>query len=510
VTPDPRSNDARRFRWLLVLTLVAYAAAGVGIYVTEAPPAFELKNPKYRIAQLLLRSEEDARKKAEEEAKKLAEEEAKRRAAEEAKRKAEEEARKKAEEEARKKAEEEARKRADEEAKRRAEEEARRKAEEEARRLAEEEARRKADAEARQRAEEEAQRRAEEEARKKADEALRQAEQERRQAEDERRRAEEEARRAEEEARRLAEEARIRAAEEARRQAEAEVRRQAEAEARRLAEEEARRKAEEEARRQAEEAARLARIRAALEEKRRREEEARRNQEAAMSAGLMAGMETLDEDVQEFLPESQKPLVGSPEGNLLGGEAPLPKPDASAPATGGGIPQADLAEIDDLLGNLEDMEGIDKILGDAAAGEAATKEEILAFLDDVAAGRVSGPMVARDTTVVESPFRILGEVGGVSIRKADEITRIILSHRAELRDLYEKALVNNPGFAGVVTVRMVIGADGAVHGALVEGSTTGVPGFDQAVVGRVLSWRFPAVAAGEVTGVYPFRFSEAR
>jgi TonB family protein len=506
VSPDPRPNDTRRFRVVLAVTLVAYAAAGVGIYVTHAPPAFEVKSDKYRIAQLLLRSDEDARKKAEEEARKRAEEEAKKRAEEEAKRLAEEEARRKAEEEARKKADEEARKRAEEEAKRRAEEEAKRRAEEEARRLAEAEALRKAEEEARRRAEEEAKRRAEEAARQKAEEALRQAEQERREAEEARRRAEEEARR-------LAEEARIRAAEEARRQAEEAARQQAEAEARRVAEEEARLKAQEEARRQAEEAARLARIRAALEEKRRREEEARRNQEAAMSAGLMAGMEGLDEDVQELLPEPEKPLVGSPDGNLLGGEAPAPapKPDESASGTGGGIPQADVAEIDQLLGNLEDMEGIEKILGDDdAADEAASKEEILAFLKDVEAGRVSGPMVARTTTVVESPFRILGEVGGVSIRKADEITRIILSHRAELANLYSKALVRNPGFAGIVTVRMVIGADGTVRQALVVGSTTGVPGFDQAVVGRVLSWRFPAVATGEVTGVYPFRFSEAR
>jgi TonB family protein len=487
VTPDPRSTDARRFRRVLVLTLLAYAAAGVGFYVAHAPPAMEWQNPKYRVAQLLLRSDEDARKKAEEEAKRKAEEAARQRAEEEAKRRAEEEARRLAEAEARKKAAEEARKRAEEEARQRAEEEAKRKAEEEARRLTEEEARKKAQAEARQRAQEEAQRQAEEEARRQA-----------------------------EEAQRLAEEARVRAAEEVKRRAEEQARQQAEAEARQQAEEEARKKAEEEARRQAEEALRLARIRAALEEKRRREEEQRRNTEAALSSGLMAGMESMDESVREILPEAQKPLVASPEVTPPGGSAPAPKPEAGqvdgtkAPAPGGGISQANLADIDQLLGNLEDMEGIDKILGDQAAAEPASKEEILAFLQDVAAGRVSGPMVAHATTVVESPFRILGEVGGVSVRKADEITAIILSHRVELADLYSKALVRNPGFSGIVTVQMVIGPDGAVRDARVVASTTKVPGFDQAVVGRVVTWRFPVVAAGEVTGVYPFRFSEAR
>lgn len=480
MTPDPRSTDARRFRRVLVLTLLAYGAAGVGVYVAKAPPAFEGQNPRHRIAQLLLRSDEDARRKAEEEAKRRADEEAK------------------------KQAQEEARKLAEAEARKQAEEAARRKAEEEARRIADEEAREKAQAEALQQADEEARRQAEEEARRKAEEALHQAELERQ-------RAAEEALRQAEQARIEAEQARVRAAEEARRQAEEQARQQAAAEARRLADEEARKKADEEARRQAEEAARLARIRAALEERRRREEEQRKNTEAAMSAGLMAGMEAPDESIKEFLPESRKPLVGSPEGTLLGGAAPAPKPEAAKPAApGGGIPQADLADIDQLLGNLEDMEGIDKILGDEAADEPASKEEILAFLKDVAAGRVSGPMVARATTVVESPFRILGEVGGVSVRKAEEITRIILSHRAELADLYGKALVRNPGFAGVVTVQMVIGADGTVRDARVVASNTRVPGFDQAVVGRVVTWRFPAVAAGEVTGVYPFRFSEAR
>jgi len=511
VTPDPRTTDARRFRRVLVLTLLAYGAAGVAIHVIKAPPALEWQNPKYRVAELLLRSEEDARRKAEEEARKRAEEEAKKRAEEVERRKAEEEARKLADAEARKKAEEEARKRAEEEARRRAEEEARRKAEDEARRLADAEARKKAQAEAQQRAEEEARRQAEEAARRKAAEALRQAELDRQRAVEEARRQAEEAQRQAQEAQRQAEEARVRAAEEAKRQAEEVARQQAAAEARRLADEEARRKAEEEARRQAEEAARLARIRAALEERRRREEQQRRDTEAAMSAGLMGGLQAPDESIKEFLPESQKPLVGSPEGTLLGGETPTPKPDASkAPAPGGGIPQADLADIDQLLGNLEDMEGIDKILGDEAADQPASKEEILAFLQDVAAGRVSGPMVARSTTVVESPFRILGEVGGVSVRKADEITRIILSHRAELSDMYGKALVTNPGFSGVVTVQMVIRADGSVRAARVVTSNTKVPGFDQAVVGRVLTWRFPAVATGEVTGVYPFRFSEAR
>jgi len=514
VIRDPRSTDARRFGLVLALSLAVYGGVGAYLYFAEAPPRPEWVNARLRAAQLLINpEEEEARRKAAEEARKKAEEEARRLAEEEARKKAEEEARRKAEEEARRKAEEEARKKAEEEARKRAEEEARRKAEEEARRKAEEEARTQAEEEARKRAEEEAHRRAEEEARRKAEaEARRQAEEAaRRQAEAEaRRKTEEEARRqAEEEARRQAEEARRQAEEAARRQAQEEARRKAEAEARRQAEEEARRQAEEEARRQAEEAARLARIRAALEEKRRREEEARRNREAAMAAGLMGDLEDADADLGDILPEAGGPLVGSPEGELLGAAPPMPEPAApQGPAGGGGIDPAELADVDALLGDIEDLQGVEALLGDRVADQVASKEEILAFLDDVAQGRVTGEMVARTTTTVESPFKILGEVGGVGIRKAEEISTIIRSHRGELGVLFGKALVIRPGFSGLVTVRMVIGADGDVQDAVVVSSTTGYGGFDEALVRRVRTWHFPPVPGGEVTGIYSFRFSE--
>lgn len=509
---DPRSTDTRRFRWVLAVTLVAYGAVGGALYVAKVPPRPEWVSARLRAAQLLIqpsaeelrkKAEEEARKKAEEEARQKAEAEARKRAEEEARKKAEEEARKRAEEEARKKAEAAARQKAEEEARKRAEEEAKQRAEEEARRRAEEEARKQAEAAARQKAEEEARKQAEEEARRRAaEEARRQAEEEARRLAEERARLEAEA-----EARRLA-------AEEARRQAEEEARRQAAAAlARQKAEEEARRKAEEEARLRAEEEARLARIRAAVEEKRRREEEARRNREAAMSAGLMGDLGEPDEDLSGFLPETGAPLVGSPEGTLLGGEAPPPPaPEPTAPSAGegsGGIDAAEMADVDALLANIEDLQGVEALLGDRVADRAASREEILAFLDDVAKGRVSGRMVARDTTVVESPFKIEGEIGGVDIRKAEEIATIIRSHRGELADLYSKALVVRPAFAGLVTVRMIIAADGSVREATVVSSTTGYPGFDEALVRRVRTWRFPSVRTGEVTGTYPFRFTEA-
>ncbi|MFQ5509354.1 MAG: TonB family protein, partial [Leptospirillia bacterium] len=380
-----------------------------------------------------------------------------------------------------------------------AEEEARRKAEEEARRKAEEEARKEAEAEA------ERIRIAEEKARKEAE------------AEAERIRIAEEKARKEAEA----EAERIRIAEEkARKKAEAEAERIriAEEKARRKAEEEARKKAEKEARIQAE---RLARIKAALEEKRRREEEARRNQEAAMSSGLMAAFGDEDEDLADFLDEPDTDLVGGEDGTLLGApptgappaETLVPVPEGGSP--GGvddvaiGISDVTLSEIEDLLADIEDLENIDLILGDGVAGEAASRDEILAFLEDVAAGRVEvGELVARATTVVDSPFKIIGESTGRVIRKEADIARIIHSHRVEITRFFDRALVRIPGLRGEVNVKMVIAADGHVSTAEVLDSTTGAPSFDKALIRRILKWEFPPVPVGEVSGTYLFRFSE--
>ena len=505
---DPKSADARRFHRLLAFSLTLYGILAVITIMVDAPPPKQLPPDEFVVATLLIDPEELARLKAEEEARKKAEAE---------RLKAEEEARKKAEEAARKKAEEE-RKKAEEEAKKQSEAE-RKKAEEEARKKAEAE-RLKAEEEARRKAEEERKRAEEEAARKKAEaerlkqmdaEARKKAEEEAaRAAEEARIRAAEEARRKAEAAARAAEEARIQAAIEARQRAEEAVRKAEEERVRieqeRVRAEQERIRAAEEARVRAEEAARLARIQAALAEKKRREEEARRNQEAAMAAGLMGDLDETD-DLDDFLEDSDAPLVGSAEGTMLGGAA-----QASAPSDGPsrvGVGADDLAEIDALLSDIVDLEGMEAILGENTAGEVASKEEIAAFLADLSSGRIEvGELISRAATVVDSPFKIIGEKGGVGARKSAEIDAVIRSHTVELTRFYDKALVRLPGLKGTVEVLMTIASDGTVTEISVKSSTTGYAGFDEALIRRIQKWKFPPIPFGEVTGTREFRFSE--
>ena len=486
---DSQQGDSRLFRLVLTGVLLVYGAVAVWTIVAPAPPPKREPTDQLRIAQLLIQTEEE-RLKAEEEAKKKAEEEARKKAEAEAKRLAEEAARKKAEAEARKKAEEEARKKAEAEAKRLAEEEARRKAEEEARK--------KLDAEARKKAEEEAKRLAEEEARRLAELKKLQAEQAALKE------AEEARKRAEAERQRVLEEQRL--AEERRQQAIAEDLRRKEA-ARVAAIEAERRRVEEEklAAARAAAARQLARIKAAQLEMQRRQEIARQNQEAAMGAGLMDGLDEPDESLDEFLDDPDAPLVGGSSGTLLGGSTAVENVDQ----TSSGIDADELAQIDTLLEDLGDLEGMDALLADTAPGEAASLEEIQAFLEGVAAGRiVGGEMVARDITVVESPFKILSEVGGVGTRTSEAITQIIHSHTGEIKRFYDKALVKLQGLSGTVTVRMRIAADGTVQEVTVVDSTTGYPGFDRALLQRIKKWQFPPTSGRFIEGTYPFRFAE--
>lgn len=469
---DPNSHDTRRFRLVLVLSLVLYAAVGVALTVLKAPPREDLQEAeRQRVARLLIDAEELARQQAEAAAKKAAEEA---------------ERRKREEEEARKKAEEEARQKAEEEARKKAEEEARKKAEEEARKKAEEEARKRAEEEAKKRAEEEAAKRAEEERLKAMDEEARKAEEARRKAEEERRRAE---------AARKAEEERQRAIEE-------ETRRKAEAERQRIAAEEARQQAAAEEARRQQELARLAAIKAALEEKRRREEAERLAREQALGAGLLGGLDDEEDDFDDFLAEDDdEPLMGGGEGTMLGAASSTP----AAPT--GGTPGGS-AEVDQLLADIGELEDLNALLGDIGV-DAASEEELTAFLEEVSAGRVDlSEMVARNVTRMESPFTIEREVGGFGVRKADDIRAVIRSHRGELRFFYEQSLTRIPGLRGTVVVRMVINAAGKVTEASVVESDTGAPAFDQELVNRIREWVFPPVTHGEVEGTYPFRFGD--
>lgn len=86
----------------------------------------------------------------------------------------------------------------------------------------------------------------------------------------------------------------------------------------------------------------------------------------------------------------------------------------------------------------------------------------------------------------------------------DVIRRIVRRHVSQVRYCYEKLLVSEPTAEGKVTVRFVIGTDGSVSTAEVDGNTTGSSDLGKCVVKAVTRWKFPKPTGGSVSVTYPF------
>ncbi|MBK7861079.1 MAG: TonB family protein [Archangiaceae bacterium] len=96
--------------------------------------------------------------------------------------------------------------------------------------------------------------------------------------------------------------------------------------------------------------------------------------------------------------------------------------------------------------------------------------------------------------------------GGLS---KDEIHAVMKRNTAQIRDCYQRQLVESPTLEGRLLVKFQITAAGSVAGVKVVSSTA--PALDRCVVGRVSSWRFPEPkGGGTVTVVYPFNFERVR
>lgn len=88
------------------------------------------------------------------------------------------------------------------------------------------------------------------------------------------------------------------------------------------------------------------------------------------------------------------------------------------------------------------------------------------------------------------------------------VRRVVRANLGQVRRCYERALEQAPGAEGRVTVRWVIGSDGAVLAAGVIDDTVGVASVGACVAGAVRRWQFPHPAGdGVVTVNYPFSFS---
>lgn len=106
------------------------------------------------------------------------------------------------------------------------------------------------------------------------------------------------------------------------------------------------------------------------------------------------------------------------------------------------------------------------------------------------------------------PARMRAGAPAVGGRLApDLVQRTVRQSFGRFRGCYEAGLRGNPTLAGRVSVRFVIGRDGAVMSAMNGGSDMPDAGVVSCVVGAFRGLSFPAPSDGIVTVTYPLVFS---
>lgn len=103
-----------------------------------------------------------------------------------------------------------------------------------------------------------------------------------------------------------------------------------------------------------------------------------------------------------------------------------------------------------------------------------------------------------------------GEVAAEGKLPPEVIRRIVRAHTGRFRACYERASRSNPNLAGRVSVRFVIGRDGAVTSAADAGSSLPDPEVIACVLAGFRALSFPAPEAGVVAVTYPITFSSGR
>lgn len=131
--------------------------------------------------------------------------------------------------------------------------------------------------------------------------------------------------------------------------------------------------------------------------------------------------------------------------------------------------------------------------------------QVLADLDRI--GEI--PLEERKSSILESPFTVRAREGGAPMRDYDSIARVVASHSGAIQEIYNKALRENPTLRGTVTVEFVITSSGEVISCRVVNSSLRHPPLEEALVKRILAWRFPEIPQGKVIVTYPLNFSPA-
>ena len=244
--------------------------------------------------------------------------------------------------------------------------------------------------------------------------------------------------------------------------------------------EEAERLAERE--RKEEEKIRAEEIRRAEEERKRAEEEQRlakeRNKEIAKKSGILKAMQgrgksdnlTNTEEINDVIAQSQvKPLKGTQQVGAAAGKPALK-------GSGG-------------IGNV--MPGVGKGQPGSLSGQRTISAR------EISPGGKGGTSPFAKSTLLQT-------------RSQESVKEVIKSHRGSLDFAYRKALRSDPTLKGIISIEFTVAPDGTIVSARVVSSTVGDPAFEEDVLKRVKTWKFPAYPdSGNTIVTYPIEFSPA-
>lgn len=254
-----------------------------------------------------------------------------------------------------------------------------------------------------------------------------------------------------------------------------------------------------------EEEKRLAEERRHIEEQKRIEEERRlakeKNREAAKSSGLLKTMKggkpaddiIEDKEISSVLSAPADKLIQSPHGKpqSTGPQERTPVQKAAPPSTKGtekGLKGSEgIGDISEILAIKTPSSGL--------SGERGITDIEIKQVDGGGGGGGSGAG-GGDTSVVHPR------------RNQESIKAVVATHRGSLDFIYKKTLRNNPTLRGVVIIEFTIAANGDVTGGRIASSTVKDPSFEDQVLKRILTWKFPPLPdSGNTIVSFPIEFS---
>src|SRR3989337_808430 len=225
---------------------------------------------------------------------------------------------------------------------------------------------------------------------------------------------------------------------------------------------EAARKAEDE-KKKLEEAKRLADERRRQEEEKRRADEQRRAEEERRRP---------EEEIGNVIAQSQVKSV-KPQG----GQAGSATAGAQRPA-------------------LKGSGGI----GNASSGVAKAQPGNLSGQRTISGREVVPPGTEGTSPFAKSTLR--------QTRSQESIKEVIKSHRGSLDFAYRKALRSDPTLKGIINIEFTVSPDGSVISARIVSSTISDQSFEEDVLKRVKTWKFPAYTdSGNTVITYPIEFT---